>query len=69
MNRNSHPTGFGHFDIQVAIHFRTMLIDSVFPDAPAPSHLDELISESMIHNHLERPGDYRLELVVFSVAL
>ncbi len=58
--------GIRPFDKQVAIRFRTWLIDSVFPEAPAPSHLDELITEWMLHNHLERPGDYRLERMVSS---
>jgi hypothetical protein len=58
--------GIRPFDKQAAICFRAWLIDTVFPEVPAPSYLDELITEWMLHNHLERPGDYRLERMVSS---
>ncbi|MCP4287143.1 MAG: Tn3 family transposase [Gammaproteobacteria bacterium] len=58
--------GIRPFDKQAANCFRAWLIDTVFPEVPGPSYLDELITEWLLHNHFERPGGYRLERMINS---
>ncbi len=49
------------FDKQAASRLRSWLIGAVFPNAPEPSHLDELLTQWLLDNRYERPGQYRLE--------
>lgn len=49
------------FDKHATGIFRTWLIDSVFPESPEPSYLDELITDWLLRHHYDRPGNYRLE--------